>query len=75
VPNTGPDEPPTVDMHVMPMVFSASFSLLPSSSGSLARIASAPRFMFRPTVAVADRRVELGEFLDVVDQRLRARPR
>ena len=53
----------------MPTAFSASGNGLAASSSRSASTASKPRFMLSAVVAVADRLVERGQFVRMVDHR------
>ncbi len=74
VPKTGPDEPPTVDMQVMPIVFSASLSDSPQRV-ALGLDGLRAALHVQAMVAVADGGIERGQLLDVINQRLSSRLR
>ena len=73
VPNTGPDEPPIVDMQVMPIVLQRVVQRLACELVEPGLDGERAAAHVEAVVAVADRLVERGQLLDMVDQRLRSR--
>ena len=74
VPTSGPEAPPTFMTSVIPIDFSISGRRFVRKAGQCREHGLEAALHVQPVIAVADRLVEAGQFVGVLDHRFRKRP-